>query len=113
MAKKVQAMVKLQIAAGKATPDNDGFLMLHEIYRLPLGECELAALSACVTNVGPQQPLEAGVTLVSPENTWIEFGVSIGQDTVVEPFCWIGAGAKVAAAKHVAAGTVVEPGAEV
>src|SRR5438105_2071009 len=25
--------------------------------------CELSVLSACVTNVGPQPPLEAGVTL--------------------------------------------------
>jgi CHAT domain-containing protein len=52
-------------ARGRATPDNDGFLMLHEIYRLPLADCELAALSACSTNVGPQQPLEAGMTLAS------------------------------------------------
>jgi CHAT domain-containing protein len=50
---------------GPATPDNDGFLSLHEIYRLPLQDCELAVLSACRTNVGPQPPLEAGVTLAS------------------------------------------------
>ena len=42
---------------------DDGFLGLGEIYRPPLSECELAVLSACVTNYGPQQPLEAGVTL--------------------------------------------------
>jgi CHAT domain-containing protein len=46
-------------------PENDGFLSLHEIYRLPLKQCELAVLSACMTNVGPQQPLEAGVTLAN------------------------------------------------
>jgi CHAT domain-containing protein len=51
--------------AGKMRADNDGFLALHEIYRLPLSGCELAVLSACETNVGPQQPLEAGVTLAS------------------------------------------------
>jgi CHAT domain-containing protein/tetratricopeptide (TPR) repeat protein len=51
--------------AREIAPDNDGFLSLHEIYRLPLQNCELAVLSACVTNVGPQQPLEAGVTLAS------------------------------------------------
>jgi CHAT domain-containing protein len=45
--------------------ENDGFLFLHEIYRLPLKDCELAVLSACVTNVGPQPPMEAGVTLAS------------------------------------------------
>jgi bifunctional UDP-N-acetylglucosamine pyrophosphorylase/glucosamine-1-phosphate N-acetyltransferase len=51
-----------------------------------------------------------GVTLVSPENTWIEFGASIGQDTVVEPFCWIGSGASIGAGEHVAAGSVVTRG---
>jgi CHAT domain-containing protein/tetratricopeptide (TPR) repeat protein len=45
------------------TADDDGFLSLHEVYALPLKDCELAVLSACVTNVGPQRPLEAGVTL--------------------------------------------------
>ncbi len=44
---------------------NDGFLSLGEIYSLPLKECDLAVLSACKTNVGPQPPLEAGVTLAS------------------------------------------------
>jgi CHAT domain-containing protein/tetratricopeptide (TPR) repeat protein len=48
---------------GRETPENDGFLELHEISTLPLGDCELAVLSACHTNVGPQRPLEAGVTL--------------------------------------------------
>jgi CHAT domain-containing protein len=42
---------------------NDGFLTLHEISRLRLTGCELTVLSACVTNVGPQRPMEAGVTL--------------------------------------------------
>jgi tetratricopeptide (TPR) repeat protein len=48
---------------GREAPGDDGFLELHEIYQLPLGACELAVLSACETNVGPQRPLEAGVTL--------------------------------------------------
>ena len=47
------------------TSDDDGFLSLHEIYQLPLEGCELAVLSACQTNVGPQQPLESGVTLAN------------------------------------------------
>jgi CHAT domain-containing protein len=49
----------------KGVPGDDGLLYLHEIYTLPLRGCELAVLSACVTNVGPQQPLEAGVTLAN------------------------------------------------
>ncbi len=48
---------------GRAEPGDDGFLTLHEISRLNLAGCELTVLSACVTNVGPQRPLEAGVTL--------------------------------------------------
>jgi len=48
---------------GDEAPENDGFLSLHEIYRLKLTGCELTVLSACITYVGPQRPLEAGVTL--------------------------------------------------
>ncbi|MBN9122391.1 MAG: CHAT domain-containing protein [Planctomycetes bacterium] len=48
---------------GTEEPGNDGFLTLHEITRLKLTGCELTVLSACVTNVGPQRPMEAGVTL--------------------------------------------------
>jgi CHAT domain-containing protein/tetratricopeptide (TPR) repeat protein len=48
---------------GSQDPGNDGFLTLHEISRLKLSGCELTVLSACVTNVGPQRPMEAGVTL--------------------------------------------------
>jgi CHAT domain-containing protein/tetratricopeptide (TPR) repeat protein len=44
-------------------PDDDGYLSLHEICQLPLKDCELAVLSACLTNVGPQRPLEASITL--------------------------------------------------
>lgn len=50
--------------AGGAGAD-DGFLSLHEIYALPLQDCELAVISACFSNVGPQPPLEAGATLAS------------------------------------------------
>ena len=45
------------------TSENDGFLSLHEIHALNLSGCELAVLSACQTNVGPDRPLEAGSTL--------------------------------------------------
>jgi CHAT domain-containing protein/tetratricopeptide (TPR) repeat protein len=48
-----------------ASSDDDGFLSLHEIYHLPLQDCDLAVLSACLTHVGPQQPMEAGVTLAN------------------------------------------------
>jgi CHAT domain-containing protein/tetratricopeptide (TPR) repeat protein len=40
---------------GAANPADDGFLTLPEIYELNLKSCELAILSACETNYGPQQ----------------------------------------------------------
>jgi CHAT domain-containing protein len=47
-------------------PKDDGMLYLHEIYSLPLKDCELSVLSACLTNVAYQkQALEAGVTIAS------------------------------------------------
>jgi CHAT domain-containing protein len=42
---------------------DDGYLELHEIHGLSLTACDLAVLSACETNVGPDLPLEAGSTL--------------------------------------------------
>jgi CHAT domain-containing protein/tetratricopeptide (TPR) repeat protein len=44
--------------------EDDGFLTLREIYRLDLRACEIAVLSACETNFGPQQKGE-GVWAVS------------------------------------------------
>jgi len=40
-------------------PADDGFLTLAEIYELDCRGCELAILSACDTNVGPQTKREA------------------------------------------------------
>lgn len=74
---------------------------------------ELADVQRVMQRRIQRQVMEAGVTLVSPEHTWIEFGASIGQDTVVEPFSWIGAGAKIAVNARIKAGTVVPAGAEV
>ncbi|HVX61942.1 MAG TPA: tetratricopeptide repeat protein [Pirellulales bacterium] len=47
----------LALTPGKdaANPADDGFLTLAEIYNLDLRSCELAILSACETNYGPQQ----------------------------------------------------------
>jgi bifunctional UDP-N-acetylglucosamine pyrophosphorylase/glucosamine-1-phosphate N-acetyltransferase len=68
---------------------------------------ELADVARVMQKRIQKMHMEGGVTLVSPENTWIEFGARIGQDTVVEPFTWIGKDAVVPAGAHVAAGSVV------
>ncbi len=54
--------------------------------------------------------MDSGVTLASPENTWIEFGAKIGEDTVLEPFTWVGTEAYIAPASHVPAGMVIARG---
>lgn len=39
--------------------------------------------------------VEEGVTIVDPDNTWIEADVSIGAETTIHPFTFIGAGATI------------------
>jgi bifunctional UDP-N-acetylglucosamine pyrophosphorylase/glucosamine-1-phosphate N-acetyltransferase len=36
-----------------------------------------------------QELMESGVTIVDPDNTWIDIRAQIGQDTVIEPFTYI------------------------
>jgi len=36
-----------------------------------------------------QQLMESGVTIVDPDNTWIDARAKIGRDTVIEPFTYI------------------------
>jgi CHAT domain-containing protein/predicted negative regulator of RcsB-dependent stress response len=45
----------LALTPGSAAANDDGYLTLPEIYELPLKDCELAILSACQTNYGPEQ----------------------------------------------------------
>lgn len=63
--------------------------------------------------------LDDGVTIVDPDNTWIEAEATVGRDTVIQPFTFVGAGAtvgescrlgpfaRIGAGESVAAGTVV------
>ena len=39
--------------------------------------------------------MNEGVTIIDPDNTWIESDVSVGKETVVYPFSMIGAGATI------------------
>ena len=39
--------------------------------------------------------LDEGVTIIDPDNTWIEAEATIGRDTIVYPFSFVGAGARI------------------
>ena len=71
---------------------------------------ELAIVSRVMQRRIQASVMDSGVTIVSPDNTWIEFGAKIGQDTVLEAFVWVGAGAEIAPASHVAASRVIHRG---
>lgn len=48
---------------------------------------QLAEVSRQLVQETLQRLMVSGVTIVSPENTWIEPQVEIGRDTVIHPFC--------------------------
>ena len=92
----------LRVAAVNAVPPED-VLSINS-------RAELAMVNGLMQRRIVQTVMDSGVTIVRPDSTWIEFGAQIGQDTVLEPFTWIGSGAKVEAASHVPAGTVIGRG---
>ncbi|MHC4571413.1 MAG: bifunctional UDP-N-acetylglucosamine diphosphorylase/glucosamine-1-phosphate N-acetyltransferase GlmU [Planctomycetota bacterium] len=58
--------------------------------------------------------MENGVTIVDPDNTWIDIRAQIGQDTVIEPFTYIhgevkiGRGCRIGPFAYLRDGTVLE-----
>ncbi len=57
--------------------------------------------------------MDAGVTIIDPDNTWIECGVTIGRDTVVYPFSYIGRGCAIGENCRVGPFANLEPGEKV
>ena len=61
-----------------------------------------------------KQLMDSGVTIVDPDNTWIDIRAQIGQDTVIEPFTYIhgevkiGRGCRVGPFAYLRSGTVME-----
>ncbi|MEI8194900.1 MAG: sugar phosphate nucleotidyltransferase [Phycisphaerae bacterium] len=74
---------------------------------------DLAQVNQVMQGRIQKEILNSGVTLVSPAQTWIEFGVKIGQDTVLEPFTWVGQGAVIGPQMRIKAGTVIPAGTRV
>ena len=58
--------------------------------------------------------MENGVTIVDPDNTWVDIRAQIGQDTVIEPFTYIhgevkiGRGCRIGPFAYLRHGTVLE-----
>jgi bifunctional UDP-N-acetylglucosamine pyrophosphorylase/glucosamine-1-phosphate N-acetyltransferase len=50
---------------------------------------QLSVASKIMQHRIQQELMEHGVTIVDPENTWIDARARIGQDTVIEPFVYI------------------------
>jgi len=50
---------------------------------------QLSVASKIMQHRVQQELMENGVTIVDPENTWIDARATIGQDTVIEPFVYI------------------------
>jgi bifunctional UDP-N-acetylglucosamine pyrophosphorylase / glucosamine-1-phosphate N-acetyltransferase len=56
---------------------------------------QLAEADACMQDRIQGQLQEAGVTIISPENTYLESATAIGADTVIKPFSFIGRDARI------------------
>ncbi len=56
---------------------------------------DLAAAIEIMKNRENEQHMEQGVTIVSPEQTFIEKGAKIGMDTIVYPWSYIESGVKI------------------
>jgi bifunctional UDP-N-acetylglucosamine pyrophosphorylase/glucosamine-1-phosphate N-acetyltransferase len=54
--------------------------------------------------------VEEGVTIVDPDNTWIEADVSVGAETTIYPFTFIGAGATIGERSRIGPFACVRPG---
>jgi bifunctional UDP-N-acetylglucosamine pyrophosphorylase/glucosamine-1-phosphate N-acetyltransferase len=75
---------------------------------------QLSAASKVMQRRIQQKLMENGVTIVDPDNTWIDVRAEIGQDTVIEPFTYIHGEVKIGKAcrigpfAYLRSGTVLE-----
>jgi bifunctional UDP-N-acetylglucosamine pyrophosphorylase/glucosamine-1-phosphate N-acetyltransferase len=75
---------------------------------------QLSVASKIMQHRIQQELMENGVTIVDPENTWIDARAKIGQDTVIEPFVYIhgevkiGRGCRIGPFAYLRHGSVLE-----
>jgi bifunctional UDP-N-acetylglucosamine pyrophosphorylase/glucosamine-1-phosphate N-acetyltransferase len=72
---------------------------------------QLAQVDAVMQDRIQRQLHESGVSIVSAENTYVEAGVSIGPDTTLRPFTYIGADASIGPNCVIGPFACVPPGA--
>ena len=70
--------------------------------------CELAQAAAVIRRRTCDALMAEGVTIVDPVATYIDVGVEIGSDTVIEPGCVITGPTRIGAGCHVKAHSVIE-----
>jgi len=75
---------------------------------------QLSAASKIMQRRIQRELMENGVTIVDPDNTWIDARAQIGQDTVIEPFTYIhgevkiGQGCRIGPFSYLRHGTVLK-----
>jgi len=80
---------------------------------------QLSEVSKIMQRRIQQELMNNGVTIVDPDNTWIDVRAKIGQDTVIEPFTYIhgevkiGQGCRVGPFAYLKDGTVLKDGSHV
>lgn len=80
---------------------------------------ELAMVNKMMQNRICNYWMDNGVSIVDPDNTWIDGRAVIGAESVILPFCYIeahariGANCRIGPFAHVAAGSVVADGATI
>lgn len=102
-----------QVLAGMAIPREDALGINSRL--------DLALVNRIMQDRIQLSLMNDGVTIVDPDNTWVEAEVSIGQDTIIHPFsvvrtgatigsrCCIGPFAGIAAGEHVKDGAHALP----
>jgi len=89
------------------TSDTEEFLGVNT--RAELGKAELVMRKRILAGI-----MDLGVTIVDPDNTYIEHGVEIGKDTIIYPYTFIendvkiGAGCSIGPFARLRPGTIIE-----
>lgn len=74
---------------------------------------DLAVVSRVMQDRLQQTLLDDGVTIVDPDNTWIEADATVGRDTTIQPFSFVGVGATIGEGCRIGPFAHIEPGTEI